>query len=52
VMFGAHFPLDVVAGDSARHGQRVLIALAFQRLTREPSWPTRRSCPRSPASPP
>jgi MFS family permease len=36
VMFGAHFPLDVVAGTALGTASALLIALAFQRLTREP----------------
>ena len=36
VMFGAHFPLDVVAGTALGTASALLISLAFQRLTRDP----------------
>jgi MFS family permease len=36
VMFGAHFPLDVVAGTALGTASALLIALAFERLAREP----------------
>ena len=50
VRFGAHFPLDIVAGTALGTASALLIAVAFERMTRRPSSRTPTRAPGSLAS--